>query len=85
MVNFRISSAELGGSVYKTVSCVECGLDYVYLLSRRAQGGGFSVLNIDNDVAQLRAESRAARRWKGSWRPKSMSCPAPVAAECSRK
>jgi hypothetical protein len=58
----RSYSAVVQGQLPKLVACEHCGLEYVYLLERSAQGEGTSFLFLDNAGAQHRAHQRAERR-----------------------
>lgn len=53
------TTVTLEGRVPKLVLCEQCGEQYVYLLKRQAQGDGTSLLFLDNDGAQRRAEGQA--------------------------
>jgi hypothetical protein len=54
-------TAKLSGSVPKLVRCEQCSLEYVYLMKRSASGEGTSMLFLDNEGAQARAQSAAER------------------------
>lgn len=55
-------TAHLSGSILKMVRCEQCAQDYVYVLTRSAEGQGRSLLFLDNEGARERAASRAERR-----------------------
>ena len=52
--------AEITGSSMKEETCEACGAPYVYIAQRSARGGSFSLLGMDNQGAQNRAEQQAA-------------------------
>jgi hypothetical protein len=52
-------TAKVGAQVARTVTCEECGLEYVYVMTRSAEGEGSSVLFLDMAGAQSSAEQKA--------------------------
>jgi hypothetical protein len=52
----------LSGSVLKVLRCEQCGTEYGYQMTRSAQGGGTSLLFLDNQGAQDRAAQAASAR-----------------------
>src|SRR5690242_9150309 len=55
----RRYTATVVGSVWKTICCEFCGLEWAYQLTRRAQGTGRSPYFLDNDGARQRASEEA--------------------------
>lgn len=54
-------TSRVSGAAAKLVLCEECGLEYVYLLERDAEGHGSSLLFLDNAGGQRRAAEAAER------------------------
>jgi hypothetical protein len=71
-------STRLGAQVPKLVTCEECGLEYVYLMKRTAEGEGTSLLFVDNAGAQNRAaqEAHEALIYKLQTSCDAVPCPA---------
>jgi hypothetical protein len=54
-------TSRVSGAAAKPGSCEECGLEYIYLLEREAEGHGSSVLFLDNAGGQRRAAEAAEK------------------------
>lgn len=56
---YRTYTASVSGDVRQRVRCVECSLEYEYILRRRAYGEGHSAYFLANERASQLAEERA--------------------------
>lgn len=54
-------TATVRGNFPKFVKCVECDLDYVYMIEREATGSGTSLLFLNNSGASRKAGERAEK------------------------
>jgi len=66
------------GSVVKLVCCEQCQLEYVYQMTRKAEGSGSNLLFLDSEGAKDRAQSgaMAALSKKLYWSCDPVPCPA---------